>query len=75
MCIRDSCYLYRSDVFDYIRTLSPSARGELEISSVNDHYVKEGAMSYTVLDKFWGDCGESIDKMMDVANYVMQAKL
>jgi len=68
-------YLYRSDVFEYIRTLSPSARGELEISSVNDHYVKEGVMSHTVLDGFWGDCGESIEKMMDVANYVMQSKL
>lgn len=69
------CYLFRSDVFRFIRTLSPSARGELEISSVNDHYVKEGSMSYTLLGKFWGDCGESIDKMMDVSNYVMQAKL
>jgi glucose-1-phosphate thymidylyltransferase len=69
------CYLFRADVFSFIRTLAPSARGELEISDVNDHYVKSGDMSYTVLDKFWGDCGESIDKMMEVANYVQQAKL
>jgi glucose-1-phosphate thymidylyltransferase len=69
------CYLFRADVFRFIQTLAPSARGELEISSVNDHYVKEGVMSYTTLDKFWGDCGESIAKMLDVSNYVRQAKL
>ncbi|MFT7184264.1 MAG: glucose-1-phosphate thymidylyltransferase [Oceanicoccus sp.] len=69
------CYLYRSDVFEFIRTLSPSARGELEISSVNEHYIKSGDMSYTTLEKFWGDCGESISQMLKVSNYVMEAGL
>lgn len=69
------CYLYRTDVFDFIRTLAPSARGELEISDVNDHYVQNNQLSHTILSQFWGDCGESIDKLMEVANYVQSAKL
>lgn len=62
------CYLYTPDVFKVIRTLKPSGRGELEISDVNDHYVKQGTLSYSILNEFWGDCGESIDGMMEVAN-------
>lgn len=68
-------YLYTPDVFDVIKTIQPSARGELEISHVNDHYVKKGTLSHTMLDGFWGDCGESIDHMMAVARYVQENKL
>lgn len=64
------CYLYTPDVFEVIRRIRPSPRGELEISSVNDHYVKKGTLSYTILDGFWGDCGESIDGMMQVARFI-----
>jgi glucose-1-phosphate thymidylyltransferase len=64
------CYFYDPTVFDIIRKIQPSARGELEISDVNDHYVKAGVMGHTVLNGFWGDCGESIDGMMEVAHYV-----
>lgn len=66
------CYLYSADVFDVIRNLKPSARGELEISDVNDHYVKKGLMGHTVLEDYWGDCGESIDGMMDVARVIQE---
>jgi len=66
------CYLYRPNVFEVIRTLKPSSRGELEISDVNDYYVKQGTMGYTVLNAFWGDCGESIDGMMEVSNYIQK---
>jgi glucose-1-phosphate thymidylyltransferase len=69
------CYMYTRDVFDFVKNLEPSARGELEISDVNDHYVKNGLMGHTVLDGFWGDCGESFEGMMDVANYVMKIGL
>lgn len=64
------CYFYGPGVFEVIRQVKPSARGELEISDVNDHYVKAGKMGHTVLNGFWGDCGESIDGMMAVSNYV-----
>lgn len=66
------CYFYDPSVFDLIRQLKPSARGELEITDVNDAYVKEGALSYTVLQDFWGDCGESIDGMMDVSRTIQE---
>lgn len=64
------CYLYSPGVFDLIRQLKPSARGELEISDVNDFYVKNGSLSHTVLNGYWGDCGESIDGLMDVARSI-----
>lgn len=66
------CYFYSNEVFDIIRELKPSQRGELEISSVNDHYVKEKTMSHSVLNGYWGDCGESIDGMMDVGRYIQK---
>jgi glucose-1-phosphate thymidylyltransferase len=50
-------YLYPSDVFDVIKTLKPSRRGELEITDVNLHYLKNGRLGYTVLDGYWTDAG------------------
>jgi glucose-1-phosphate thymidylyltransferase len=50
-------YVYPPDVFDYIRTLRPSARGELEITDVNRHYLEAGRLGYTVLDGYWTDAG------------------
>lgn len=64
------CYLYTPEVFDIINQIKPSNRGELEISDVNDYYVRNGKVSYTILQDFWGDCGESVDAMMQVSNYI-----
>lgn len=50
-------YLYKASVFDFIPTLKPSARNEIEISDVNDFYVKKGTMSHDVLSGFWSDAG------------------
>jgi glucose-1-phosphate thymidylyltransferase len=50
-------YMYDSAVFDLIRTLKPSKRGELEITEVNNHYIKNGKMSYSILDGWWTDAG------------------
>lgn len=66
-------YFYTPAVFDLIRELKPSARGELEITDVNDHYVKNGKLSYSILKGFWGDCGESIDGLMEVAKQVQNS--
>ncbi len=68
------CYIYTPDVFKVIDGIKPSARGELEISDVNDHYVKQSALSYSKLQGYWGDCGESIDGMMEVARYAQSCK-
>ena len=50
-------YLYDSGVFDIIKTLKPSGRGELEITDVNNAYIQRGAMEFTVLNGFWSDAG------------------
>lgn len=50
-------YLYDNDVFEIISTLKPSGRGELEITDVNNEYIRKGAMSYSVLPGFWSDAG------------------
>jgi glucose-1-phosphate thymidylyltransferase len=63
-------YCYDQDVFRVIGTLEPSSRGELEITDVNNYYVEKGAMSYDVLEGFWGDAGESIDAYYAVNDFV-----
>lgn len=50
-------YFYDSTVFDVIKTLKPSGRGELEITDVNNHYINEGTMSWSELDGWWTDAG------------------
>ena len=50
-------YMYDSDVFSIIRTLRPSGRGELEITDVNNAYLKRGELTYDILDGWWTDAG------------------
>jgi glucose-1-phosphate thymidylyltransferase len=50
-------YMYDARVFDFIRTLTPSARGELEIADVNNRYIREGLLEYDLLDGWWSDAG------------------
>lgn len=50
-------YFYDPSVFDIIRQLKPSARGELEITHVNDAYIKKGQLAYNVLEGWWTDAG------------------
>jgi glucose-1-phosphate thymidylyltransferase len=50
-------YMYDSRVFDVIGTLEPSSRGELEITDVNNWYIRDGSMTYEVLEGWWTDAG------------------
>jgi len=50
-------YLYDNTVFDKIRAIKPSKRGELEITDVNNLYLKDGKMDYSMLNGFWRDAG------------------
>ncbi len=50
-------YMYDGQAFDFIKTLKPSKRGELEITDVNNMYLKKGQLSYNVVDGNWTDCG------------------
>lgn len=50
-------YMYDSTVFNFIKTLKPSARGELEITDVNNWYLSQGNLEYDYLNGFWTDAG------------------
>jgi glucose-1-phosphate thymidylyltransferase len=51
-------YMYDGKVFDYCRDLKPSERGELEITDVNNAYIRAGNLRYDVLDGWWTDAGQ-----------------
>lgn len=50
-------YMYDAEVFEIIRTLKPSARGELEITDVNNAYIERGEMTWDELEGWWSDAG------------------
>lgn len=56
-------YMYDNRVFDIAKNLKPSKRGELEITDVNNEYLKREELTYDVLDGWWADAGESIDAL------------
>ncbi|MDQ4149617.1 MAG: sugar phosphate nucleotidyltransferase [Actinomycetota bacterium] len=57
------CYMYDDRVFDFIQTLEPSARGELEVTDLNNLYVEEGTMTYDILRGWWTDAGTPASKL------------
>jgi glucose-1-phosphate thymidylyltransferase len=63
-------YCYDETVFEVIPYLTPSHRGELEITDVNNWYLAQGRMDYDVLEGFWGGAGESIDAYYQVNDFV-----
>jgi len=50
-------YMYDKRVFDFIKTLKPSQRGELEITDVNNFYIHDGKMERDIIDGWWSDAG------------------
>ncbi len=66
-------YMYDATVFDKIKTLVPSGRGELEITDVNNAYIGEGTMSFSFLDGWWTDAG-TFDSLLRAANLVEQSR-
>ena len=50
-------YVYDAEVFDHINSIKPSARGQLEITDVNNLYIKEGRLHWAMLDGYWSDAG------------------
>jgi glucose-1-phosphate thymidylyltransferase len=63
-------YFYDEQVWDVLPTLEPSARGELEVTDLNNWYVERDEMEAEVLDGFWGDAGESIDIYHSVNDFI-----
>jgi glucose-1-phosphate thymidylyltransferase len=62
-------YMYDSRVFDIIRTLTPSTRGELEITDVSNAYIREGKMAYDILEGWWSDAG-TFESLLRASNLV-----
>ena len=50
-------YLFDQEVFNFIKTLKPSNRGELEITDVNNQYIEKGLMTWDILEGWWTDAG------------------
>ena len=64
-------YLYDSTVFEKIKRLKPSGRGELEITDINNFYIEEGKLSYEMLHGWWTDAG-TFESLLRANNLVAQ---
>ncbi|HVG33477.1 MAG TPA: sugar phosphate nucleotidyltransferase [Pyrinomonadaceae bacterium] len=62
-------YMYDAEVFEIIRTLKPSARGEMEITDVNNAYIERGEMTWDELDGWWSDAG-TFESLLHASNLV-----
>ncbi|MCX6792081.1 MAG: sugar phosphate nucleotidyltransferase [Candidatus Gottesmanbacteria bacterium] len=71
-------YIYDGRVFEYIRKLKPSERGELEVTDLNNLYLKDGRLMCDIID-WWIDAGTSFDELLrantEVARFVKEGKL
>ena len=66
-------YIYPNNVFDFIKTLKPSKRGELEITDVNNWYLKQDRLKAMFLDGFWSDAG-TFDSLLKATLFVAKVK-
>lgn len=76
--VQTGIYMYDKDVFSYIKTLHPSARGELEVTDLNNCYLAKGSLTCEVID-WWVDAGTSHDELLraniEVARLFAEKKL
>jgi glucose-1-phosphate thymidylyltransferase len=64
--------MYDHSVFDLIKPLKPSQRGELEITDVNNAYIEQGTMTYDILDGWWSDAG-TFDSLLYASKLVSKS--
>ncbi len=65
--------MYDETVFEKVRVLVPSGRGELEITDVNNAYIREGSMTYSPLQGWWTDAG-TFESLLRAANLVAETR-
>lgn len=66
-------YIYDRRAFDYVRRSEPSARGELEITTVNNFYLQDGLLTWSELEGLWLDCG-SFESLFEANRVVAEAR-
>ena len=66
-------YMYDETVYEKTRQLKPSARGELEITDVNNAYIREGTMTFSFLEGWWTDAG-TFESLLRATNLVYQTR-
>jgi glucose-1-phosphate thymidylyltransferase len=66
-------YFYDNDVFSTCKTLKPSGRGELEITDVNNFYLKRGDLTYEILEGWWTDAG-TFDSLQRAGRLVAEGR-
>ncbi|HTD23681.1 MAG TPA: sugar phosphate nucleotidyltransferase [Terriglobales bacterium] len=64
-------YLYDNAVFEKIKTLKPSQRGELEITDINNMYLREGTLTHSILEGWWTDAG-TFESLRHATNLVAE---
>ena len=64
-------YMYDETVYDIIRDLKPSGRGELEITDVNNAYIERDAMTWDELEGWWTDAG-TFESLLHASNLVAE---
>lgn len=67
-------YLYGPEVFDIVKTIKPSDRGELEITDVNRHYLTSGKARIVTMKGWWSDCG-TIDTLLQAEEFIKNDRL
>lgn len=65
-------YMYDNRVFDIVKALKPSARGEMEITDVNNAYIEQGRMTYSTVDGWWADAGTSFEALLKANRLVAE---
>jgi glucose-1-phosphate thymidylyltransferase len=61
--VQTGCYMYDDRVFDFIRSLKPSWRGQLEVTDLNTMYLEEGTLTYDIITGWWADAGTPASKL------------
>jgi glucose-1-phosphate thymidylyltransferase len=67
-------YIYDKNVFEIVKELKPSGRGELEITDVNNEYIRRGEMKYSVVDGYWTDAG-TMDSLFRASQLVRNSRV
>ncbi len=65
-------YFYDALVFDIVKTLTRSARGEMELTDVNNRYLEMGALRHERVHGYWADCGASVEALRKANNLVAE---